>query len=74
MDRDNADVTHQVSSETAFEAAVVFDDHAQTVMTTVNHGMGRDDPTTMFVTVIADTSHQNATQHLIQQDPAVCHQ
>ena len=63
MDRDNADVTHQVSSETAFEAAVVFDahGHAQTVMTTVNHGMGRDVPTTMFVSVIVTMSSQNTT-------------
>ena len=54
MKRDNADVIHQVSSEIAIEAKVVVDDRGltQTVMMTVNHGIGCDVPTMMFVTVI----------------------
>ena len=52
--RDNADVTHQGSSEIAIEAKVVVDNHGhtQTIMMTVNHGIGCDIPTMMFVTVI----------------------
>ena len=73
--RDNADVTYHVSSEIAIEAKVVVDDrgHTQTVMMTVNHGIGCDVPTMMFVTVIRVTNHQHATQHLITQDPEVYH-
>ena len=43
MNRDNADATHQVSSEIAIEAKVVVDDrgHTQTVMMTMNHGIVR---------------------------------
>ena len=56
INRDNADITHQVTSEIAIETGVVVDDR------------GHDQ------TVIAVTSHQNATQHLIQQDTTECHQ
>ena len=61
MNRDNADVTHQVSSEIAIEARVVVDDHGhtQTVMMTVNRGIGCDVSTMMFETVIGVMSHQN---------------
>jgi len=69
MNSDNADVTHQVSSEIAIEAKVVVDDRGHTQ--TVNHGIGCDVPIMMFVTVIGVTSHQNATQQLITQIPAV---
>ena len=43
MNRNNADVTHQVSSEIAIEAEVVLDDrgHTQTVTMLVNHGIDR---------------------------------
>ena len=73
MNRDNADVTHQVSSEIAIDLEVVGLDrgHTQTLMMIVNHNIGRDVPTTMFVTVIRVTSHQNATQHLMTQVPAM---
>ena len=73
MNRNNADVTHQVSSEIAIEAEVVLDNrgHTQTVTMLVNHGIDRDVPTMVFVTVIGVTSYQNATQHLITQVPAV---
>ena len=63
MNRDNADVIHKVSSSAiAIEAEVVVDDrgHTQTVMMLVNHVIGRDVLTMMFVTVIGVTSHQNA--------------
>ena len=68
MNRDNEDVTHQVSSEIAIEAKVVVDDrgHTQTVMMLVNPGIGRDVPSLIFVTVIGVTGHQN----LITQVPA----
>ena len=74
MNRDNADVGHQVSSDIAIDAKVVIDDrgHTQTVMIIVNHGIGSDVPTMMVVTVIGVTKHQNASQHLITQDPKVC--
>ena len=45
--------------------------HTNSYMILVNPGIGRDVPTMMFVTVIGATSHQNATQHLIMQVPAV---
>jgi len=70
MNCDNADVTHQVSSEIAIEAKVVVDDRGHTQ--TVNRGIGCDVPTMMFVTVIGVMSHQNATQQLITQIPTVC--
>ena len=74
LNRDNAEAIYHVLSEIAIEAVVVVDDrcHEQLVMMIVNHGTGRDFPTTMFVIVIGITSHQNAKQHLISQNPAVC--
>ena len=59
MNRDNADVIHQMSLEIAIEADVVVDDrgHTQTVMVLANHGICGDVPTMMFVTVIGVTIH-----------------
>ena len=74
LNRDNADAIYHVLSEIAIGAVFVVDDrcHEQIVMMIVNHGTGRDFPPTMFAIVIGITSHQNAKQHLISQDPAVC--